>query len=164
VKYVEEVRLDLAVPAEFVRAFLLDITNWADLQPAQTGASAKSVKPPAYAWEGDPWNPGSAITATSGPRLFRVTARQTVLPSVSGELYRVHGKVLGIEALTTCHVEALSDVSCRLVRITTGEGWAASLANRLPAAMEEQRQRTVAKIRATIEGAWLDVSRPDRRM
>jgi len=154
--YLIETETQVAAPAEFARAFLLDISNRPKISRTPDG------REPEVWWEGPPWQPGSALVArtitTTGQS---VTAKALVLTPRPGELFRTVMRKFGLRVTCSCSVTEGGPEESTIFGVLLLEGWASIFAKLVPPEGAKQFQENL--LRSEIELAWLRAKGSSRR-
>lgn len=141
----------VAAPANFVRAFILDVENWPRLRRLPTSMSQQLW------WEGAAWEPGSTLVTTSVFTGRKTTVRAIVAAREAGELYRTMAKMAGTRVWTTCRVgEAGTDAAVVSYQERI-DGWM-SLAGKMAAGFGGGQFYETA-LQSAIALAWLQSHR-----
>lgn len=154
--YVIETKTAVAAPAEFARAFLLDISNRRKISRTPDG------REPEVWWEGSPWQRGSTlVTRTPTTMGQSVTVRAEIVTAEPGELFRIVTRKMGIRFTVGCSVTELGLEKSTISQVMLLEGWASLFAKMIP--REGLRQFQEDTVRSEIELAWLRAKESDRR-
>ena len=143
-----ETKMRAAAPAQFVRAFMLDIDNW-------PRAMLSSVMVPAgFRWEGAPWQAGSHIVSVA--KFLGINLKEEVLAPAAGELFRVESRKAGFKYITACRVADAGPEESLVTLTTTWAGWPMIFARFTPRSQFEAGQQFSDRALTTeIELAWL---------
>jgi len=154
--YLIETKTQVAAPADFARAFLLDITNRPKISRTPDG------REPEVWWEGQPWQPGGAVvTRTSTTKGQSVTAKAQILVPQPGELFRTVMRKFGLRATVSCSVTERGPEESTVSGVLLLEGWASIFAKLVPPEGARQFQENL--VRSEIELAWLRAKGSSRR-
>ena len=142
-----ERRVTVAAPAEFVRAFLLDIGNWPKIW-------ASPFSPGPFRWDGEPWTVSSRIV--SAGKLFGIALNEQVVASSTGELFCVSQRTAGMSYTTSCRIVEAGTDQCVVALTTILGGWGAAFAHFTPQSqLEAAEQFSMPALKTESELAWL---------
>jgi len=143
-----ETNTRVAAPAQFVRAFMLDVGNWPRVMPSSVMA------PGGFRWEGAPWQAGSYIVSVA--KVLGMTLKEEVLAPAAGELFRVESRKAGFRYITGCRVASAGPEESIISLTTIWAGWPMIFARFTPRAQFEAGQQFSDRaLQTEIELAWL---------